>query len=158
MLPPMSVPMPSAEPSIASSAPSPVKLLALQTETIQWGSIPPEDPPGVWSTFHGLSDLPQSGLLHSKASSVCGTLVLTNGTAPAALRSLTIYARSLSGDQLLRTWQGYQSVARGRSIDPGRVPDSAVHASDLNYTSFSLVVILSREARLHISFKLRGTP
>ena len=53
-LPPMSEPMPMAEPSMASRAPS-----------------PPELPPHVYLSFHGLVVRPHRGLLHSKASIVC---------------------------------------------------------------------------------------
>ncbi len=76
MLPPTSVPMPSAEPSAASSAPS-----------------PPDEPPGVCAVDHGLNVRPQSGFELSKASSVCGTFVLAMMMAPAARSFATIYWR-----------------------------------------------------------------
>ena len=75
MLPPTSVPTPSAAPSAASKAPS-----------------PPEEPPAVCATDQGLSVRPQSGLLLSNAKRVCGTFVLANIMAPAA-RSVAMTCR-----------------------------------------------------------------
>jgi hypothetical protein len=77
MLPPTSVPMPSAAPSAASKAPS-----------------PPEEPPAVCAVDHGLSVRPQSGLEHSKASRVCGMFVLAMIIAPAAHSVATIYGNN----------------------------------------------------------------
>jgi hypothetical protein len=74
MLPPTSEPTPSAAPSAASSAPS-----------------PPEEPPEVCAVDHGLSVRPQIGLQLSKASRVCGTLVLAMMMAPAARSVATTY-------------------------------------------------------------------
>jgi hypothetical protein len=73
-LPPISLPIPRGEPSMAMSAPS-----------------PPELPPHVYRLLYGLVVRPQSGLQHSKANIVCGTFVLTKGTAPASRRVSTSY-------------------------------------------------------------------
>ena len=51
------------------------------------------------ATDHGLHVRPQSGLLHSNASSVCGTFVLAKMTAPAARSVSTSY-----GDDKVCAW------------------------------------------------------
>lgn len=79
----MSLPIPRAEPSDASKAPS-----------------PPELPPVVLLGSYGLRLAPKSGLPHSKLSMVCGTLVLTKGIAPAR-RRMRIMVASCSAGRLI---------------------------------------------------------
>lgn len=71
-LPPISLPQPSALPSIPSNAPS-----------------PPDDPPQVCAELYGLRVRPQVGLTHSQNISACGRFVFTNGMPPASRTSLT---------------------------------------------------------------------
>ncbi len=72
-LPPLSVPIPPAEPSMARRAAS-----------------PPELPPQVKLSFHGFVVRPHTGLEHSKPKRVCGRLVLTYIMAPASNKTFTI--------------------------------------------------------------------
>jgi hypothetical protein len=74
-LPAMSEPRPMTEASSASMHAS-----------------PPELPPEVYAASYGLVVRPHMGLLHSYEYMVCGTLVLTKGTAPASTIARTNYA------------------------------------------------------------------
>lgn len=85
-------PIPNAEPSKASIAAS-----------------PPEDPPHVWSGEYGLTVLPNTGLEHSNANIVCGTLVLQKTIAPAARNTSTTAESSSLG--LLEYLQSDKSLA-----------------------------------------------
>src|SRR5712671_5984334 len=131
MLPPMSEPMPSTAPSAASRAPS-----------------PPEEPPAVCATDHGLHVRPQSGLLDSNASSVCGTFVLAMMIAPAARSVSTTYGgRKMCAwaPEIGSRWERktikktYGCVALGWFVGPLRVSDRAVKPLYVNYPRVSSV-------------------
>jgi hypothetical protein len=60
-------------------------------DTARTAASPPELPPHVYADANGLDVRPHNGLAHSKASIVWGMLVFTNGIAPAAAKSSTVY-------------------------------------------------------------------
>ena len=63
-------------------------------------ALPPEEPPGVWSRFHGLSVGPNTGLSVSGFHPSSGVLVFPTTTHPADTRRAT---------------SGESAVARGAS-------------------------------------------
>ena len=70
--PPMSLPQPRGEPSMARSAAS-----------------PPVLPPHVYEREYGFSERPQTGFVHSKKKMHCATFVFVNGMPPALRTSAT---------------------------------------------------------------------
>ena len=70
------------------SVPSPIG----QKRAAMAADVPPDDPPGVLSLFHGLRVMPVSGLSVEPFQPNSGVVVLPIRTAPASRRRATVGA------------------------------------------------------------------
>ena len=89
-------------------------------------AAPPDEPPGVRSSFHGLRVMPVSGEWQAPIQPNSGSVVLPRMTAPASRSRATAGASSFIGG--VRRGEG--PAARGKSLEPDIVLHGCADAVD----------------------------